>query len=333
MSKVTLMDIATKANVSKTTVSMVLNNKPNNISEKTKNKIFEIAKELEYVPNSLARGLSTKKSYTIGVLVPDIQNPFFNQMIKVIEKILEEKGYSIIICNNYSNKERERNNIRLLLSKIVDGVIIAAVDDSDENFSMLEKNKVPFVIVDRIVDNDEKYNSVFCDNKLGINMGMDYLYSKGKRKIGFVSGNKDMAVANIRLQSYIEKSIELGVYDKDFNIQDEFTMEGGFNATKSLLAKNKKIDSIFYSSDIMAIGGIKYLLRSGYKIPEDISILGFDNINIGSFIEPELTTIAQPIDDIAKEAANMLIALMDDKSLERSSKVKKPFLVERATVK
>lgn len=333
MSKVTLMDIATKANVSKTTVSMVLNNKPNNISEKTKNNIFEIAKELEYVPNSLARGLSTKKSYTIGVLVPDIQNPFFNQMIKVIEKILEEKGYSIIICNNYSNKERERNNIRLLLSKIVDGVIIAAVDDSDENFSMLEKNKVPFVIVDRIVDNDEKYNSVFCDNKLGINMGMDYLYSKGKRKIGFVSGNKDMAVANIRLQSYIEKSIELGVYDKDFNIQDEFTMEGGFNATKRLLAKNKKIDSIFYSSDIMAIGGIKYLLRSGYKIPEDISILGFDNINIGSFIEPELTTIAQPIDDIVKESANMLIALMDDKSLERSSKIKKPFLVERATVK
>ena len=333
MGKVTIKDIANKANVSKTTVSMVLNNKPNNISETTKNKIFEIAKELEYVPNSLARGLSTKKSYTIGVLVPDIQNPFFSEMIKIVENILEKKGYSIIICNSYSSKNRERDNIRLLLSKIVDGVIIAPVDDSDENFSILEKNKVPFIIVDRILEDHEKYNSIFCDNKLGIDIGMDYLYSKGKRNIGFVSGSKDIAVANIRLQSYIEKSKQLQIYNSDFYIQDEFTMEGGFNATKKLLERNKKIDSIFYSSDIMAIGGIKYLLRNGYKIPEDISILGFDNINICSFIEPELTTIAQPIREISIEAANMIIGLIEEEILKKSSKIKKPFLVERATVK
>lgn len=149
MKKTTLLDIAKAVNVSKTTVSMVLNNKENNISKETKEKIFKAAKELNYIPNYLAKSLITKKSYSIGVLVPDIQNPFFNEMIKGMEKIAEENGYSIILCNTLNSKKREAQHIRLLMSKAIDGLIIAPIDDKSESFKLLESQGIPFVIVDR----------------------------------------------------------------------------------------------------------------------------------------------------------------------------------------
>ena len=333
MKKTTLLDIAKAVNVSKTTVSMVLNNKENNISKGTKEKIFKAAKELNYIPNYLAKSLITKKSYSIGVLVPDIQNPFFSEMAKGMEKIAEEKGYSIILCNTLNSKKREAEHIRLLMSKAIDGLIIAPIDDKSESFKLLESQGVPFVIVDRIIENFENFNGVFCDNAKGINLGMDYLYNKNKRKIAFIGGNKELRTANIRLKTYIEKVIEFGIYNKEFNIEEEFSLEGGFKATEKLMKKNLNIDAIFYSSDVMAIGGIKYLLRNGYKIPEDISILGFDNIDICKFIEPELTTIAQPIYKMGEEGIKLLIDLIDKKDIKEKIIKLQPYLIERNTVK
>ncbi|GAA0069055.1 LacI family transcriptional regulator [Clostridium sardiniense] len=333
MRKTTLLDIAKAVNVSKTTVSMVLNNKENNISKETKEKIFKAAKELNYVPNYLAKSLITKRSYSIGVIVPDIQNPFFSEMAKGIEKIAEENGYSIILCNTLNSKRRENEHIKLLMSKAIDGLIIAPSDDKSESFDILENQGIPFVIVDRVVEDFEKFNGVFCNNEKGIRLGLDYLHNKGKRNIAFIGGNKEYSTANIRLKTYIEKVIELGIYNKDFNIEDDFSLEGGFKATKRLIEKDLEIDAIFYSSDVMAIGGIKYLLRNGYKIPEDISILGFDNIDICNFIEPELTTVAQPIYNMGEEGIKLLLRLIDKKDIEEKIIELDPYLIERGTVK
>ncbi|MGG7096102.1 LacI family DNA-binding transcriptional regulator [Clostridium sardiniense] len=333
MRKTTLLDIAKAVNVSKTTVSMVLNNKENNISKETKEKIFKAAKELNYVPNYLAKSLITKRSYSIGVIVPDIQNPFFSEMAKGIEKIAEENGYSIILCNTLNSKRRENEHIKLLMSKAIDGLIIAPSDDKSESFDILENQGIPFVIVDRVVEDFEKFNGVFCNNEKGIRLGLDYLHNKGKRNIAFIGGNKEYSTANIRLKTYIEKVIELGIYNKDFNIEDDFSLEGGFKATKRLIEKELEIDAIFYSSDVMAIGGIKYLLRNGYKIPEDISILGFDNIDICNFIEPELTTVAQPIYNMGEEGIKLLLRLIDKKDIEEKIIELDPYLIERGTVK
>ena len=125
----------------------------------------------------------------------------------------------------------------------------------------------------------------------------------------------------------------LNIYNKELKIEEEYSLEGGFNATKKLMDKNIEIDAIFYSSDIMAIGGMKYLVRNGYKIPEDISILGFDNINICSFIEPELTTVAQPISKIGEEAINLLLRLINKEIIENEIIKLNPYLIERGTVK
>lgn len=333
MKKTTLLDIAKAVNVSKTTVSMVLNNKENNISKDTKEKIFKAAKELNYVPNYLAKSLITKRSYSIGVIVPDIQNPFFSEMAKGIEKIAEENGYSIILCNTLNSKKRENEHIRLLMSKAIDGLIIAPSDDKNESFAILESQGIPFVIVDRVVENFEKFNGVFCNNEKGIRLGLDYLYNKNKRNIAFIGGNKEYSTANIRLKTYIEKVNELGIYNKEFNIEEDFSLEGGFKATKRLIEKEIDVDAIFYSSDVMAIGGIKYLIRNGYKIPEDISILGFDNIDICNFIEPELTTVAQPIYNIGEEGIKLLIRLIDKKDIKENIIELEPYLIERGTVK
>ncbi len=332
MKKTTLLDIAKAVNVSKTTVSMVLNNKENNISKDTKEKIFKVAKELNYIPNYLAKSLITKKSYSIGVLVPDIQNPFFNEMIKGMEKIAEENGYSIILCNTLNSKKREAQHIRLLMSKAVDGLIIAPIDDKSDSFKLLESQGIPFVIVDRLVENFENFNGVFCDNVKGISLGMEYLYNKNKRKIAFIGGNKNLITANIRLETYVKKANEFGIYNKELNIEEDFSLEGGFKATEKLMIKNLNIDAIFYGSDIMAIGGIKYLIRNGYKIPQDISILGFDNIDICKFIEPELTTIAQPIYNIGEEGIKLLIDLINKKNVKKKIIKLEPYLIERFTI-
>lgn len=332
MGKTTLVDIAKAANVSKATVSMVLNNKDIKISKSTRELILKTAKDLNYVPNYLAKSLSTKKSYSIGFIVPDIQNPFFSEMAKAIEKILEENGYSMILCNSFNEINKEEKYMRLLISKAIDGVIIAPTEEVNNQFKILKDNNVPFVIVDRVVNNED-YISVVCDNRKGIEMGIDYLYNKGKRNIAFIGGNKEFNIANIRLEKYIEMVSNLGIYNKEFNIEDEFSMYGGFRATEKLMNKNLTIDGIFYSSDVMAIGGMKYLLRNGYKIPEDISVLGFDNIDISFFIEPELTTIAQPIYRMGEEATRLLIDKINKIEIKESILVLEPRLIERGTVK
>ncbi|WP_300348043.1 LacI family DNA-binding transcriptional regulator [Clostridium sp.] len=332
MGKTTLLDIAKAVNVSKTTVSMVLNNKKINVSKETREKIFKAAKDMNYIPNIVARSLSTRKSYTIGMIIPDIQNPFFSEMAKAIEIEGEKQGYSMILCNTFNDEKKEEEYLRLLISKLVDGVIIAACGNNDKWIDILKSNKVPFVILDRMTSDEKDINGVFCNNKKGIELGVEYLVNKGKKNIAFVTGKTNIEVANLRLESFKNISEKLGVFNKELIEDADFSMESGIKATENLLKKNKEVDAIFYSSDVMAIGGMKYLIRNGYKIPEDISILGYDNINISSYMEPELTTIAQPIYKIGEDSCKLLIDLINKKNSESKIINLEPSLIERGTV-
>ncbi|MPQ43948.1 LacI family DNA-binding transcriptional regulator [Clostridium tarantellae] len=333
MRKITLLDVAKEVNLSKTTVSMVLNNKQINVSDATRKRIFEAAKRLNYIPNSVARSLSTKKSYTIGFIIPDIENPFFSEMAKAIETEAEKHGYSIILCNTFNSGKKEEEYIKLLISKLVDGVILVCGEENNEGMKILEKNKVPFVIVDRRVSSNEIFNEVFCDNKYGIKLGIEYLINKGFKKIAFVGEKKNERFLNSRLEYFKELSKEYNIFNEHLIEKDYFSMEGGIAATERLVHKNLHIEAIFYSSDVMAIGGMKYLLKNGYKIPDDMSILGYDNIGICSFIEPELTTIAQPIYKMGADACSLLINIINDISAEGTIIKLPSYLVERETVK
>lgn len=331
MKKATIADIAEKAGVSKATVSMVLNNKEINVSDATRQKIHDAVKELNYIPNTVARSLSTKKTETIGIVLPDIVNPFFSEMARAIEDTAGKFNYNVIFCNSDNNKDKEEKYVKLLISKLVDGVIFVSGGRSEENLSLMESNSIPFVIVDRYIESFKQYNGVFCSNEEGIRLGIEYLYNNKKKYIAFVTGSQKLKVAKIRLEAFEKVTKELGIYDENLIFTGEFTIDGGMKATEDIVSSSKKIDAIFYSSDVMALGGMKMLERKGYKIPEDIAVMGYDNINISKLVEPELTTVAQPIYDMGKEACELLVGLINGDRKEEVVMLK-PKLIVRGTV-
>lgn len=332
MKKVTMQDIANKAGVSKATVSMVLNKKDNNISAPTKEKILKIVKELNYIPNSIARSLSTKRSGTIGIMLPDITNPFFAEMSRAIEDAANELEYNVIFCNSDNEISKEEKYIQLLISKLVDGVIFIAGGNSDKSIDVLNKNGIPFVLVDRYIRGYENYYGVYSENKEGISIGIDYLVEKNNKKIIFVSGNPDIEISNHRLQGYIDSMTKHGLYDSSLVFESDFTLDGGKNVTEKILNSVQDFDAIFYSNDIMALGGMKILNRRGYSVPDDINIMGFDNIQLSQFVEPELTTIGQPIYIMGKKSCETLISLIQGNSVKKKIIKFKPELIKRNTV-
>ena len=332
MKKITLVDVAMKANVSKTTVSLILNNKPINVNEETRKKVLKVAEELNYIPNNIARSLSTKKTNILGVIFPNIENPFFSEIAKAIECTAEALGYTVIICNSNNKAELEEKQIKLLIGQLVDGVILVSGGERTISLKLLKNNKIPFLLLDRYFEEEKGYSGVFCSNEEGIKLGLNYLYyEKNKKNIAFIRGEKGVKTADLRYEYYKKLSKEIGIYDKDLVFEGKFNIVGGMESTEKLLECNKKVDAIFYSSDIMALGGMKILIRNGYKIPNDISILGYDNINISQIIEPELTTISQPIYNMGKEACNLLVNLIDKKIKDKIVMLK-PTLIERSTV-
>lgn len=331
MKKITMLDIAKKAGVSKATVSMVLNKRDQSISEETKEKVLKLAKELNYIPNSLARGLSTKKTGTIGIILPDITNPFFSSMARAIEDAANSLGYNVIFCNTDNEIDKEVEYIKLLISKIVDGVIFIAGGESSSSVEMLKSNNVPFVLVDRYIDNYKDEYGVYLLNEEGVIKGVEYLYNKGNRKIVFVKGYENLEVSNERLKGYKYAMSKYGIYDEKLIFKGDFNIEGGIKATEAILNKLDKIDAIFYSNDMMALGGMKALLRKGFRIPEDIRIMGFDNIDISGIFEPELTTIGQPIYKMGKEACKLLIDIISEVDIKDKETYFETELIIRGT--
>ncbi|MCJ7688371.1 MAG: LacI family transcriptional regulator [Clostridiaceae bacterium] len=331
MNKVTMKDIAQMAGVSKATVSMVMNKKDASISKQTRNRVLEIAKEMRYTPNSIARSLSTKKSGTIGIILPDITNPFFSEMARAIEDEAERFEYNLIICNTDNDIDKEQKYIELLISKLIDGVIFMCGGKSNESITILKNNNIPFVLVDKYTEDYIDDYGVFCLNKQGVKEGIKYLYEKGNRKIVFVKGREHLEISKQRLEGYIDAMKEYGIYDEKYIFEGDTNVYGGKIATKKIIKCFHDLDAIFYSNDMMALGGIKILLRNGYKIPIDISVMGFDNIQISKIIEPELTTISQPIYNMGKKACTILIDVINGKTPTKKQVSFKAELIIRGT--
>lgn len=331
MKKITMLDIAQKAGVSKATVSMVLNKRDENISGETRNKVLQIANDMSYIPNSLARSLSTKKTETIGIVLPDITNPFFSEMARAIEDVASNLGYNVIFCNSDNEINKENKYVKLLVSKLVDGVIFISGGKSIHNLQVLINNNIPFVLVDRYVDGFQNFYGVYCENKLGIAKAVDYLIDRGKKTIAFVKGPHSLEVSNQRLEGYIETMKKYELFNEKLIFENEFTIDGGIEATKKILEIKEKVDSIIYSSDIMAFGGIKVLIKKNYKIPGDISVIGYDNIQISEFIEPELTTVSQPIYEMGRRSCELLINIINGAVVDEKHIYLKPNLIVRGT--
>ncbi len=332
MARVTIKDIARKLALSPSTVSRALHDHPD-ISRKTKDDVLNIARNLDYFPDTFARGLRKKHSSTIGIIVPEIRHDFFSSAISGIEEIAYSKGFTIMVCQSNEDWQREALNLRSLVANRVAGVLVSLSQTTQniDHFSILDSQKVPAVFFDR-THKDVKHSQVIVDDFNGAKELVLYLLNKGYRSIAHVAGSDCVSVGRDRLAGYIDAHLEFGLpVDERLIISAGFREIDGRNAAKTLLAMPKRPDAIFAVNDPVAIGIYIVLKEEKIVIPDEIALAGFCNNPISALIEPSITTVQQPARLIGSTAANLLIEriLHPDKEYPAVTKTLKTELIIR----
>lgn len=324
----TIKEIAEMANVSTATVSKVLNGKDKYISEKTRRRILEIVEREGYIPNGIAKSLKIKKTKTIGLIMPDVMNPFFAELARGAEDAAEERGYIVIICNSDNRISKEEKYLHILQEKMVDGIIMTASESLTSQ--TIEKCNIPIVLVDRDIEVDKPLGHITVNNEEGTFMATSHLIKKGCKNIGFISSQIVNKLSKERLEGYKRALKEHGFpVDEDRIYLEKFNVESGYRGVRHLLDKGQ-IDGICCGNDLIAIGAIRALKEQGIKIPDEVKVIGFDNISISKYIDPPLTTIAQPIYKIGQEAVKMLLSIINKEGINLN-KVLNVELVERGS--
>lgn len=305
MRPVTIKDVAREAGVSVSTVSRVLTqNAP--VKRETRERVQTAIKELGYSPNALARSLRKKFSRTIGLVIPDISNPFFPDIAKGVEDTAKEAGYHVILCNAGNNPQREEEAIQLLKERQVDGVIL--VSSSPVGAYLQKFSEMKIVIVDRELQ-DMEVDTVICDNVSGSYLATRHLIELGHRDIAIVTGSMGLNTTRDRLLGYEKALKEKGLpVLEDWIWKAGFSFDHGYNVTEENLKTGNMPTAIFASSDIAAVGVISALEKHGLKVPEDISVVGFDDITLSTLVKPTLTTVTQPTYQMGKEAVELLVS-------------------------
>ncbi len=325
---VTIKDIAQEAGVSVTTVSRVLNNKPD-VSDETKRKINKIIDELGYNPNSMARGLVLQKTFTIGLIIPDISNPFFPEIARGVEDAARKLGYSVLFYNTDNHHEEEKKAIDVLKGKQVDGLIVSLSIDNSSKLKELYDNDFPVVQIDRKVSGTH-YTSITIDNTLSSYKATSNLIEMGHRRIAHLAGDLGTQTAKERLVGYknalVDHKIEI---NEDFILYGNYTKDPAHNEIRSLLKRKQRPTAIFAANDLMAVSIYKAIYECGLEIPADISVIGHDNIELSSLVTPALSTMAQPKYKMGQLAAVFLIKDIEGKDYNHKDIVLDTKLVER----
>lgn len=309
---VTIKDIARKANVSYATVSRALNNKEG-VNEETRQRIIRIAQEMGYKPNAIARGLVKRHTNTIGLVIPDITNPFFPEVARGVEDAANEQGYSILLCNTNWEQEREETYINLLMEKRVDGIIIAPISKDTNYIEDLLGDHFPLVYVSRVPEGTQN-SFVVIDNTRGGFLATKHLIEQGYKKIGYIGGTKGSASSQDRFKGYQLAFEKYGIeYEPRFIVSGDFKRETGYNIMKKLLEGPEYPDAVFAENDLLALGAMQAIREKGLKIPQDIAVVGFDDIPFASFPEVQLTTICQPKYEMGRIAAQILMDKLTQK--------------------
>jgi LacI family transcriptional regulator len=304
---VTLKDIAERAGVTSATVSMVINNKPN-ISENTRKKVLKIAKELNYYPNVIARGLATKKSNSIGVIVPNLASSFVVRVLQGIKSTNRDIEYTVQLFDTVGQKETETQLFqRLARERRIDGVILISSTVTDEELNVFREESVPSIVVAR---HCELIDSVYVNNELGAADATDYLVGKGHTQIACVITEKNGVPTRERLEGYKKSLSQHGIAFRDdlLFIVDDDTMSNGIEVFHRIHELQPKVTAVFVpAGDMVAIGLIKEAKKKGVQVPEELAVVGFDDIPAAEVIEPSLTTVRQPKLEMGDYAINMIV--------------------------
>lgn len=304
--------MAKAVNVSVTTVSRVLNDKPD-VSEETKRKVEKAIKKLGYNPNGIARGLVLQKTFSIGIIIPDLSNPFFPEIVKGIQRKAKKLGYSVILYDTDNNKKEEKEAVTLLRSKQVDGIILSFSFENKEILEELEKENYPVVQIDRQIK-DSIYPAVTIDNKKSAYQGTGYLIKNGHKKIAHITGDLSTETAVDRLNGFRQALKDNHIPCKEEWIYyGDYSKESGKVQMERIIKLSDRPTAIFFANDLMAFGAYEVVNKYNYKIPEDFSIMGHDNIEITSFVKPGLTTMNQPQYRLGEIAVEKLISMIQDK--------------------
>lgn len=329
--KPTIYDVAKKAGVSIATVSKVVNN-TGRISEKTRKKVIDIINTMDYQPSSVAAALTGKKTFTIGVIVPDIVNPFFAEVARALENKARETGYAIILCSTDYKSKREQEYLDLLLKKQVDGVIMATEPNDMEPFRKLNERNVPLLLFS-VDPYSLVSNVVTTDNVRGGYIAGHYLLQKGHRRLAIIAEkNRQSGRARLSgfLQALSEEKLELA---EEYMINSRSTIQEAKAAARRLLSLSERPTAVFTATDLIAIILINEARKVGLKIPEDISVIGFDNTIYAEIADPGLTTIAQPIKELANQSFHQLLQSIEKSGVTGRRIMLSPELIERSSVK
>lgn len=304
----TIRDLALKLNISISTVSRALRN-AQDVNPETKKAVLELAKELNYEPNKVAQSLRIKKTNTIGVIVPEIAIHFFSSVISGIQDYTAKHGYSIMICQSLESFETEKANVHMLVANRVDGLLISLSSQTREfqHLDQLIAKKIPVVLFDRVVESLE-VSKVVVDDHDGAFKAVNYLIKTGCKRIAYIGGSMSLSISNQRMKGYTDalKTNNLPVLPELMIFCDEFHNEP-ILATQKLLELPEPPDAIFCMNDPVAILVIQVLKQRRIKIPEEISVVGFTNEPVSRYIEPSITTVAQPAYQMGEAAARLFI--------------------------
>lgn len=328
----TIKDVAKDAGVSIATVSRVINNSPK-ASKKSAEIVKKSMKSLGYRPNANARALVNQSSNTIGVLVGDISDPFFGCMIKTIDNIARENNKHILICNGYHNEEDERAAIELLINNRCDTLIVHSKALSDQELSEFATEIPGMVIINRIVP-EVASRCIALDNFQGTYLATEFLINNGHKNIAWISSDHDIEDRQQRKLGYLQALSDNNLVAKtEYMVFEQPDAQGGARAMSNLLAKNIDISAVLTYNDYMAAGALTTLNDNAINVPEQISLIGFDDALIANLIHPKLTTVHYPIQLMAEQAIKLSLALVNRNTAQSEASLFKPILIKRLSVK
>jgi LacI family transcriptional regulator len=333
----TIKDIARVAGVSVTTVSRALNGY-SDVNEKTRQKIADVARELNYSPNTLARGLVMQKSKTIGLLVSGIsresvKDNFTFEVLCGVNERASTLGYDLILFNTNTMMQREKTYTQLCRERRVDGAIIQGIKKEDPYLKEVVESDIPCVLVD-IPVHSNSVGYVTTDNALGAKKAVEHLASLGHKHIGMINGHEDAFVSQERLNGYREALKECGLsFRSEWVVSGNFEEKKAEKAVRELINRHKEVTAIFCASDLMALGALKACKELGLHVPKEMSIVGYDNIVLASYSSPNLTTVGQEVYQIGYEAADLLIEMLEGKETNMKRYLDTKLIIRESTDK
>ncbi|MCY7734389.1 catabolite control protein A [Bacillus safensis] len=316
MNNVTIYDVAREANVSMATVSRVVNGNPN-VKPTTRKKVLEAIDRLGYRPNAVARGLASKKTTTVGVIIPDISSIFYSELARGIEDIATMYKYNIILSNSDQNTDKELHLLNTMLGKQVDGIVFMGGNITDVHVEEFKRSPVPIVLA-ASVEEQAQTPSVNINYEQAIYDSVQLLVEKGHKRIAFVSGPMLEPINSVRkLAGYKRALEEAGIaFDDALVAEGDYSYDSGIEALAHLLEQSDKPTAVIAATDEMALGVIHGAQDRGVSIPEDLEVIGFDNTRLSLMVRPQLTTVVQPTYDIGAVAMRLLTKLMNKEQVD-----------------